>query len=149
MTIETRRDLIEPWPTREACIVANRRALALMLRHHGHIPPERGCSAEAQEIRRRLARLPRRSTALLDLAKAAGVATIDDVIRFAAGRHGSAEIEMIAERGPQRARLARREAFYLAHRLLGLSFTEIGREFGRDRMTIGETVRFFEASGGS
>lgn len=42
----------------------------------------------------------------------------------------------IATRGPARAAFARQTAMYLAHVGCGLSLTEVGRAFGRDRTTV-------------
>ena len=39
-------------------------------------------------------------------------------------------------RGSQRAALARQVAMYLAHVVLGLSRTEVGNQFARDRTTV-------------
>lgn len=39
---------------RAARVIANRRALAALLHHHGDRPPESGCSAEAIQIRQHL-----------------------------------------------------------------------------------------------
>ncbi len=143
MTIETRRDDIACWPTREACIDQNRRVLARLLKHHGNIPPERGCSAEAIEIRRRL--LSGSAAPLIEQARAAGCRTLEDIIAFTADRHGSSDVAMTEARGGAAAMRARREAIHLAHRLLGLSFVDIGRAFCRDSATIAQTLRSFEA----
>ena len=53
--------------------------------------------------------------------------------------------ELIAEtrRAPAVA-LARQTAMYLAHVAFGLSFTEIGRAFGRDRTTAAYACRLIE-----
>ena len=40
--------------------------------------------------------------------------------------------------------LARQSAMYLAHIALGLSFTEVGRAFGRDRTTAAHACRLIE-----
>jgi len=40
--------------------------------------------------------------------------------------------------------LARQSAMYLAHIALGLSFTEVGRAFGRDRTTAAYACRLIE-----
>lgn len=42
------------------------------------------------------------------------------------------------------AALARQSAMYLAHVALGLSFTEVGRAFGRDRTTAAHACRRIE-----
>ncbi len=42
----------------------------------------------------------------------------------------------LATRGPARAAFARQTAMYLAHVGCGLSLTEVGRAFGRDRTTV-------------
>lgn len=42
----------------------------------------------------------------------------------------------LATRGPARAAFARQTAMYLAHVGCGLSLTEVGRVFGRDRTTV-------------
>jgi chromosomal replication initiation ATPase DnaA len=53
-----------------------------------------------------------------------------------------------AIRGPQRGRaaaaFARQVAMYLAHTRLGLSFTEAGAYFGRDRTTAAHACRTVE-----
>ncbi|WP_083226687.1 helix-turn-helix domain-containing protein [Methyloligella halotolerans] len=41
-----------------------------------------------------------------------------------------------ATRGPARAAFARQTAMYLAHVGCGLSLTDVGRAFGRDRTTV-------------
>ena len=40
--------------------------------------------------------------------------------------------------------LARQSAMYLAHVTFGLSFTEVGRTFGRDRTTAAHACRWIE-----
>ena len=40
--------------------------------------------------------------------------------------------------------LARQSAMYLAHVAFGLSFTEVGRAFGRDRTTAAHACRWIE-----
>ena len=40
--------------------------------------------------------------------------------------------------------LARQSAMYLAHVTFGLSFTEVGRAFGRDRTTAAHACRLIE-----
>lgn len=47
-------------------------------------------------------------------------------------------------RGCRRVAVARQCAMYLAHVLAGLSFTETGRAFGRDRTTASYACRRFE-----
>jgi chromosomal replication initiation ATPase DnaA len=47
-------------------------------------------------------------------------------------------------RGCRRVAVARQCAMYLVHILAGLSFTEIGRAFGRDRTTAAYACRRFE-----
>jgi chromosomal replication initiation ATPase DnaA len=47
-------------------------------------------------------------------------------------------------RGGARAALARQTAMYLAHVALGLTFSEIGRRFGRDRTTAAHACRVIE-----
>ena len=48
-------------------------------------------------------------------------------------------------RGPARTALARQTAMYLAHVVLGLSLTEVGRAFDRDRTTAAHACRVIEA----
>lgn len=55
-----------------------------------------------------------------------------------------AEAVAAAARGSARAALARHVAIYLAHTGLGLSFTEAGRLFGRDRCTAAYACRQVE-----
>jgi chromosomal replication initiation ATPase DnaA len=45
---------------------------------------------------------------------------------------------------PARTALARQSAMYLAHVLLGLNFSEVGRIFGRDRTTVAYACRSIE-----
>ena len=49
-----------------------------------------------------------------------------------------------ASRRRARIALARQSAMYLAHVTLGLTFTEIGRAFGRDRTTAAHACRKIE-----
>ncbi len=50
----------------------------------------------------------------------------------------------IATRGPARVALARQVAMYLAHVGFGLSLTEVGRLFGRDRTTVSHACGVIE-----
>lgn len=47
-------------------------------------------------------------------------------------------------RGPASVALARQTAMYLAHVVLGLSYTRAGRLFGRDRTTVAHACRLVE-----
>jgi hypothetical protein len=49
-----------------------------------------------------------------------------------------------ASRGARPAAFARQSAMYLAHVVLGLSYSEIGRAFGRDRTTAAHACRLIE-----
>lgn len=49
-----------------------------------------------------------------------------------------------ATRGKARVALARQVAMYLAHVACGLSFTEVGLLFGRDRTTVAHACRVVE-----
>ena len=57
-------------------------------------------------------------------------------------------VPVSALRAPTRCRapvaLARQSAMYLAHVTLGLTFTEVGRAFGRDRTTAAHACRRIE-----
>jgi chromosomal replication initiation ATPase DnaA len=65
--------------------------------------------------------------ALMRRAIEASVAAVFDV---------EAEALRIATRGPARAAFARQVAMYLTHVVCGLTLTEVGRLFGRDRTTV-------------
>ena len=54
-----------------------------------------------------------------------------------------AELHAPTRRGATVA-LARQSAMYLAHVAFGLSFTEVGRAFGRDRTTAAHACRLIE-----
>ena len=54
-----------------------------------------------------------------------------------------AELRAKSRRGAAVA-FARQTAMYLAHVALGLSFSEIGRAFGRDRTTVAHACRVVE-----
>ncbi|HZS64548.1 MAG TPA: helix-turn-helix domain-containing protein [Xanthobacteraceae bacterium] len=47
-------------------------------------------------------------------------------------------------RGVYLVAFARQSAMYLAHVVFGLSFTDVGRQFGRDRTTAAHAARLME-----
>lgn len=49
-----------------------------------------------------------------------------------------------ATRGPSTAAFARQIAMYLAHVTLGMTLTEVGRAFGRDRTTVAHACAVVE-----
>ncbi|MGE3067217.1 MAG: helix-turn-helix domain-containing protein [Hyphomicrobiaceae bacterium] len=56
---------------------------------------------------------------------------------------GRGELEC-ATRGPATAAFARQVAMYLVHITFGLSLTEVGRAFGRDRTTVAHACSIVE-----
>ena len=48
------------------------------------------------------------------------------------------------QRGSSRTALARQAAMYLAHVMLGMTITEVGQRFGRDRTTVAHACRTIE-----
>ncbi|QKP78746.1 DNA replication initiation protein [Methyloligella sp. GL2] len=50
----------------------------------------------------------------------------------------------VATRGPAEAAFARQIAMYLAHVVCGLSLTQVGRAFGRDRTTVAHACSLIE-----
>ncbi|MCX5478470.1 hypothetical protein OSH08_05610 [Kaistia geumhonensis] len=149
MTIETRRDEIECWPTRQDCIEQNRRALAAMLKHHGHIPPERDCSAEALAIRAQLGRWSPRSRRALAVRPDAGrsPAMAEDLAALLAeicGRYQVSERQIREHGGSTNARLARQALFHAAYHQLGMTKAAIGGAFDRSAQSVGQTIRFVE-----
>ena len=48
------------------------------------------------------------------------------------------------QRGSSRTALARQAAMYLAHVMLGMTITEVGQRFGRDRTTVAHACRTVE-----
>ena len=149
MTIETRRDEIEPWPTRQECIEQNRRALASMLKHHGHIPPERDCSAEALAIRALLGQWSPRSRRALDVRRDAGrpPAMAEDLAALLAGicaRYRVTERQIREHGGSTNVRLARQALFNAAYHQLGMTKAAIGRTFDRSAQSVGQTLRYVE-----
>jgi len=64
---------------------------------------------------------------------------------IAAAAFGVAPAELrAATRGQAAVAFARQAAMYLAHVALGLSYTEIGRAFGRDRTTAAHACALIE-----
>lgn len=49
-----------------------------------------------------------------------------------------------ASRGPSTTALARQAAMYLAHVTLGMTLTDVGRAFGRDRTTVAHACAVVE-----
>lgn len=140
--------------SRAAKIVANRRALALLLKHHGNRPPEAGCSAEALAIRaqllhrggagrsgggRRTAR-PAMPATDRTLAKAG----IEEIADRVAARYGVSRSEMVASHvhmstGADATR-AFQEACWRAIDA-GASVSAVARVLGRDRAAIRYSAR--------
>lgn len=95
-------------------------------RHHPAFP--RCCVPVASHLRSAPQQVTR------DRAAAARDCRI--VAQLAAAAFGVAYGEIIgANRGERRVAFARQSAMYLAHVAFGLSYSEVGRAFGRDRTT--------------
>lgn len=149
---------------RAAKVVANRRALASLLHHHGDRPPEAGCSAEALRIRKSLGPSARRLDAprvaaepvpsesaksarpgpsdLLVSNPAIGVA-LDALVVATAAKHRVPVALLLAppRRAAQRsverrAQLANREAMYRAYHELCPHYRALGRHFGKNHSSI-------------
>lgn len=114
---------------RQERIEQNRRALARMLKHHGDIPPEPGCSAEARRIRAAMAAQERD-------------AALEAVISRVCAAHGVTEAEIRARRGGPTVLAARRALFLALHSDLKMNLEAIGRAFGRSGQTVANTIRF-------
>lgn len=138
--------------SRTAKILANRRALALLLKHHGDRPPEAGCSAEAIAIRAQLRdragrngarRQPARPlTAPVDqtIAKA-GIEAIVDAV---AGQYGIARDALLASHVHMSPGALETRAFQEVcwHALkAGASVSSVARVLGRDRASVRYSAR--------
>jgi len=149
---------------RAAKVIANRRALASLLHHHGDRPPETGCSAEAIQIRRKLGKslrliveppVPGGDCAVADrpAAKTGGgeptvdaaalKATLNALVAEVAAKH-RCPIDLLlapprraAQRSTERrAQLANREAMYRAYHEVCPHFATLGRHFGKTKSAI-------------
>lgn len=147
---------------RAAKVIANRRALASLLHHHGDRPPESGCSAEAIQIRRKLGKslivepsVPRGDCAVADrpaaetgggetaVDAAALKATLNALVAEVAAKHRCPIDLLLAppRRAGQRsierrAQLANREAMYRAYHEVCPHFATLGRHFGKTKSAI-------------
>jgi hypothetical protein len=133
---------------RAAKVVANRRALAALLHHHGDRPPEAGCSAEARRIRQHLGK----GAAIVEASSLEASEPVDDPATKASLHALAAEVAtrrdvplaMLlnpprrAAKGSieLRAQLANREAMYRAYHDVCPDFRLLGRHFGKDYNTV-------------
>lgn len=81
---------------------------------------------------------------LADTASVVQVRTIVEPAIAAAFAVSIQELRAVS-RGAAPIAFARQSAMYLAHVALGLSFTDVGRTFGRDRTTAAHACRLVEA----
>lgn len=135
---------------RAAKIVANRRALAALLHHHGDRPPEQGCSTEALRIRQVLfgrsgpeagETAGEGISALRVLLESARPAILELVAEVAA-RHDVPIPLLLApprraapDSAELRAQFANREAMYRAHEVCQ-SYPALGLHFGKHPVSI-------------
>lgn len=144
-------------------VIANRRALASLLYHHGDRPPESGCSAEAIQIRQHLGKsvpldappVPcgendivyhsatemERDEPIVDAA--ALKAALNALVAEVAAKHGCpidlllAPPRRAAQRSVERqAQLANREMMYRAYHEVCPHFAVLGRHFGKTKSAI-------------
>jgi hypothetical protein len=147
--------------SRAAKIVANRRALAALLHHHGNRPPEMGCSAEALWIRRGIRAAANGSAGVavaLAEVDASAPANSEATIRLMAERARPAIVAIVAEvaarhnvpvdlmlapprRAAQRsverrAQLANHEAMHRCYHEACRSYRALGLHFGKHGTAI-------------
>ena len=78
-----------------------------------------------------------------DTARTAHARAIVESVIAAAFAVPAQELRM-ATRGTASSAFARQSAMYLAHVVLGLSYSDVGRVFGRDRTTAAYACRLVE-----
>lgn len=154
---------------RAAKIVANRRALAALLHHHGDRPPEQGCSAEALRIRRDVGAAARRPKEQASDVPGEGVAApaaaelSEAAVRLMAEKARPAILAIVAEVAARymvptalmlapprraalesverRAQLANRETMHRCYHEACRSFRALGLHFGKHPTSIRSAAR--------